>query len=938
MKPFLRFLLLSTCALLPVMASGQDTQAPVLTSIAVAPGTVDVTSADATITVTMTITDDDSGVDFGNIILYDGSGNFIDSTFFNSAQRVSGDALNGTYDVSATVAVSSPPGIWEVRVLIIDNFGRERRYGSTDEAFPTPPGDELFTVTNTGPVDLTPPVVNSISISPASIDTSSTSQTLTFDLDIADPGAGFLYGFLNFFDPSGTERFGLQTFFGDFTLVTGDRFSGTYQVNVDIPAASAAGLWTVSVLVRDWAGNTTTLSGLAGAEFTVTGSSGPTGDVSDAIDATQYPFSLFGDADWFYQASTTYDGIDAAQSGAIGDNETSAFEIAVDGPGTLSFWWKVDSEEFYDILSVEVPGGGDYFEISGNQSWAQVFLTIPAGPQTVVWSYFKDGGGSTGADAGWVDRVYFAADSDNELPVLQRINISPSPVDMSTGDQQVTFTFEVSDDFNGFLEGYFRVLDPFGTEYYYEFFDSFNLISGDAFFGTYEVELDFYQSDFPGYGGGFVEFGGWSVEVELVEDSTFNSRFYDPFSNPFPNPGDELFAVVDGLGGIDTQGPTLDGINGITPNPVDISTGSQQVQVSFDVSDSQSGFDYGYVYLYNPSFGFVNSTYFDLGDGQFGDPASDTYTVWVTVPEFGPSGFWSLEFDFYDAAGNLRNYPNDSSFPNSGDEEFEVLNTGTSDTTAPVLQSLTLTPNAVDTTASAQSITVDLQVTDDLSGIRGISVSVYDPSGTYQSSLFQYIAGNSALGGSFQTTLTIPQGSAQGTWDVSVYLTDEVGNDSRYGRFGDPFPVPGSELFTVGPVAASTYDNFVATYSLTGNNALPGANPDKDWLINILELLLGTDPTVAEARDPLLLDYSPAGNQLTLAFTVNPALTIVPNGAFLDISDATGTPFRVSGQTSSSLSSGWTDTLPVFSSGTTYTVTVAIGPGTGGYVRLNLVP
>lgn len=939
MKTILRAAFISTCMLLPVISSGQDTEAPVLTAISVSPGSVDVASSDAVLTITLAITDDDSGIDFGNIILYDGSGGFIESTYFDASASylVSGNDTDGTYEVTATLARYSPPGTWEVRVLIFDNAGRERRYGGSGEVFPNP-GDQFFTVVNNGTVDTTAPNVSSIGISPASVDTSGASRTLTFDLAIEDPLAGFLYGFIDFYDPSGTYIFSLSTYFADFNLVSGDMYDGTYQAIVDIPLGSIPGTWTVDVVVRDRVGNSATLSGLPGAEFTVTGSSGPSGDISDAIDATQYPFSLLGNEDWFFQTAVTFDGKDAAQSGAVSHHETSGFELTVEGPGILSFWWKVDSEDSADILSVEVVGGTGYNEISGNVAWTQATLTVPAGPQTVRWSYAKDGATSIGADAGWVDRVYFAADSDNELPVLQYVDISPDPVDMSSGDQFVTFTFEVSDDQSGFLEGYFIVNDPFTTEYYYAFFDASDRIDGDAFFGTYEITLDFYQYDFPGYSDGwYVEFGTWSTEVELIEANSLNSRFYGPLDNPFPNPGDELFTVVDGLGP-DTQGPTLDSINSITPDPVDISAGPQQVEVSLDLSDNSSGFDYGFVYLYNPSYGFVDSTYFDSSDSQFGDPLSDTYAVWISVPEFGPPGSWTLEFDLYDGEGNLRSYPYDSPFPNPGDEVFGVINNGTSDTTAPVLQSIALTPNTVDTSSGERSITVNLNLIEDISGIRGISISVYDPSGTYRSDLFQYIPGNSALGGTFQATLTIPQGSTEGTWDVAVNLTDEVGNSSRYGRFGSPFPLPGDELFTIGPAAASTYENFVAAYSLSGNDALPGSNPDKDWLINILELLLGTNPTVAEAPDPSLLGTYMSGNQLVLAFTVNPVLSIVPSGAYLDVSDGTGSPFQISGQTSSNGLGGWSDSLPGFISGTTYTVSVTLTHPSRGFVRLKLVP
>jgi alpha-tubulin suppressor-like RCC1 family protein len=57
-------------------------------------------------------------------------------------------------------------------------------------------------------------------------------------------------------------------------------------------------------------------------------------------------------APWFAQISVTHDGEAAAQSGHITDNQQSALQTTVTGPGVLVFWWKVSSEEGYDFLKL----------------------------------------------------------------------------------------------------------------------------------------------------------------------------------------------------------------------------------------------------------------------------------------------------------------------------------------------------------------------------------------------------------------------------------------------------------------------------------------------------------------------------------------------------------------------------------------------------------
>ena len=131
--------------------------------------------------------------------------------------------------------------------------------------------------------------------------------------------------------------------------------------------------------------------------------------LGDAVEAPAYSWGVAGDADWFAQTLTTHDGVDAAQSGDVGDDQWCQMETTVTGPGTLAFWWKVSSEHHYDTLSVHIDGGYSEELISGDVDWRQVELAIEGGSHTVLWQYAKDETLSEGDDAGWVDEVVFTA-------------------------------------------------------------------------------------------------------------------------------------------------------------------------------------------------------------------------------------------------------------------------------------------------------------------------------------------------------------------------------------------------------------------------------------------------------------------------------------------------------------------------------------------------
>lgn len=117
-----------------------------------------------------------------------------------------------------------------------------------------------------------------------------------------------------------------------------------------------------------------------------------------------------GTANWAAQTNITHDGLDAAQSGYVYHNQESYIETTVEGPGTLSFWWKVSSEPGYDFLRF-LTNGALHSSISGAMNWQQVTLNIPAGVQTLRWAYKKDGSASAGWDAGWLDEITFTSTS-----------------------------------------------------------------------------------------------------------------------------------------------------------------------------------------------------------------------------------------------------------------------------------------------------------------------------------------------------------------------------------------------------------------------------------------------------------------------------------------------------------------------------------------------
>jgi hypothetical protein len=117
-----------------------------------------------------------------------------------------------------------------------------------------------------------------------------------------------------------------------------------------------------------------------------------------------------GDGDWFDQTETSHDGLSAAQSPLMVDNQVATLKASTFGPAMLTFHWKVSSEEDHDQLKLIVDGT-EIDAISGEQDWEHRAVYLTDGLHSIEWQYRKDSSSSAGIDAGWVDELQIHVDS-----------------------------------------------------------------------------------------------------------------------------------------------------------------------------------------------------------------------------------------------------------------------------------------------------------------------------------------------------------------------------------------------------------------------------------------------------------------------------------------------------------------------------------------------
>jgi hypothetical protein len=125
-------------------------------------------------------------------------------------------------------------------------------------------------------------------------------------------------------------------------------------------------------------------------------------------DFSKFPWTAGGNAPWVITNIGPFEGVYSAKSGAIGNTSSSQLIINYNIPSndSLRFTLKVSSEANKDFLKFYVDNvqKGSW---SGGVSWTSAAFPVSAGNHTFKWVYSKDGTGTGGVDAAWLDYIIF---------------------------------------------------------------------------------------------------------------------------------------------------------------------------------------------------------------------------------------------------------------------------------------------------------------------------------------------------------------------------------------------------------------------------------------------------------------------------------------------------------------------------------------------------
>jgi len=308
------------------------------------------------------------------------------------------------------------------------------------------------------------------------------------------------------------------------------------------------------------------------------------------------------------------------------------------------------------------------------------------------------------------------------------------------------------------------------------------------------------------------------------------------------------------------------------PKTVDVSAGAAVVTVTVTVTDALSGMagGAGYASFVSPSQQQHAGAWFDFKNPKSGDTHNGVFQGTLTMPQHSEGGTWQLSFvAIGDSVGNNAVYDT-AALAARGLPTGLLVEPEPGDVTSPALVSLDFSPRIVDANTSAAQVTVTLGATDDLSGLGIGQLILESPSQEQVAGVwfdFRTPVSGDAYDGVFQGTLTIPQYSEGGTWQVRlVAIGDRVGNMSVYyaaelGARG--FPVSLGVNVSAPPVAQAGPDRDAITGELLAFDGSASSDPDGSIVSHAWNFGDGTAATGAASSHA----YTAAGT-FTVTLTV----------------------------------------------------------------------
>ena len=343
-----------------------------------------------------------------------------------------------------------------------------------------------------------------------------------------------------------------------------------------------------------------------------------------------------------------------------------------------------------------------------------------------------------------------SAGADTTAPELKALAFTPGTIDTSDSAREIALSFTVADDVSGATHFEAVFTDASGV-----FRQSASGRFAPTLAGSFTTKIFFPRFSAP---------GPWMLSQVFLGDAANNTLVLDAealVSRGFPTRLDVRSAQ-------DVVRPTLTSLE-FVPSRIDTSGGSKEVEVSLTAGDDLSGIDH-------IEIGFVSPSGVGRRTGWLKVAAARTIAGSVPV-EFlrqSEAGQWTLDTVFLSDAANNTLALSAKDLSRLGFQTaLQVISAQDSD--PPILTSLRLSPDTIDTSTAQTKVQVEFRATDNLSGVSSMEVVFESPSRVSKQRGFAEFPLPNDISDSIK--VSFPKLSEPGQWTLnSALVMDAAGN------------------------------------------------------------------------------------------------------------------------------------------------------------------
>ncbi|MCP4312548.1 MAG: hypothetical protein GY790_14900 [Bacteroidetes bacterium] len=183
--------------------------------------------------------------------------------------------------------------------------------------------------------------------------------------------------------------------------------------------------------------------------------------------ADSYPFENRSPIGWQVEQGSAHSQDKALRSGRVSHSQVSSISLqfTTSEVDTLSFYYRVSSEKYYDFLELSVDSA-IVKSWSGENVWDHYEVILDGGFHEISWTYRKDKNVSMGEDAAWIDDISFpvSAFRKGDLSLMAIENRDAAPWEKSVEQVEIRVGNTSADTLEGFFARFFLDGIPFSEE------------------------------------------------------------------------------------------------------------------------------------------------------------------------------------------------------------------------------------------------------------------------------------------------------------------------------------------------------------------------------------------------------------------------------------------------------------------------------------------